>query len=402
MTFSRPTNQPLSEVLLFRSLDGLIGRDPRSILLLTDELLDLLLLNLISCGSAVSKPPTLANNIKISVRLTTPTRVPLILAPGKEAAETLGPDWLITGVFGVASETCLGSEEVACGTSTWNCPDAAELWEDVGTNVAVWRDGVVGAEDIGESGSVTHIRWLFVATSLATVWARVFIGVTWKTGNESFPSNIPLVDKMTEMKCIHVFRSRGSDEDFVSNFVSVVEMLPTTLLALSRTAKEEIPSSRSKARPSARGWSPLSLLVRPVSSLSTHLIDMGVLEPILRSLKYCEYSWSMTGNWRPFSQRNRINLVWLSRPVTSIRPSWPSFATNTRCTPLPNVSMAFVRLADSGKNVTGSLRPISLMALNGIGLPWLASSASLLNLSSCSSVGCAIPTAVNRYAFNAL
>lgn len=110
---------------------------------------------------------------------------------------------------------------------------------------------------MGDTGSVIHILWLLVATSLATVCASVFIGVMWKTGNESLPSNMPLVDSITEMKWMQVFRSSGSDEDFVRSFVSVVDMLPTTLLALSRTAREEMPSSSNNARASARGRSPL-------------------------------------------------------------------------------------------------------------------------------------------------
>lgn len=33
-----------------------------------------------------------------------------------------------------------------------------ELWLDMGTIVAVCNDGVGGPEDIGDIGSVTHIR----------------------------------------------------------------------------------------------------------------------------------------------------------------------------------------------------------------------------------------------------
>ena len=98
-------DHPLSDVRLLRSFDGLIGRVPRSILRLTELLDDLRLLNLISLGSAVSKPPALANSIKISVRLTTPTRRPLILAPGSALADTDGPNGATIGVFGLASAT---------------------------------------------------------------------------------------------------------------------------------------------------------------------------------------------------------------------------------------------------------------------------------------------------------
>lgn len=44
--------------------------------------------------------------------------------------------------------------------------------------VAEWLDGVGGLEVDGEAGSVIHSRWLFVATSLATVCANVLVGVT--------------------------------------------------------------------------------------------------------------------------------------------------------------------------------------------------------------------------------
>lgn len=44
-----------------------------------------------------------------------------------------------------------------------------ELCVDIGTIVAVCRAGVGGPEDMGDTGSVTHILWLLVATSLATV-----------------------------------------------------------------------------------------------------------------------------------------------------------------------------------------------------------------------------------------
>lgn len=68
---------------------------------------------------------------------------------------------------------------------------------------------------------------------------------------------MPLVDRITEMKCIHVLRSSGKEDDLVKSLVSVVEMLPTTLLALSSTASDDMPSSSSIARASASGRSPL-------------------------------------------------------------------------------------------------------------------------------------------------
>ena len=123
--------------------------------------------------------------------------------------------------------------------------------------VADEREGVGGPEDDGDMGSVIQSRWLLVATSFATECARVFMGVTWKTGNESFPSYIPRVERMTLMKWMHVFRSNGSDEDFVRSLTSATEMFPTTLDALSTTARDETPSFRSNVSASARDLSPL-------------------------------------------------------------------------------------------------------------------------------------------------
>lgn len=71
------------------------------------------------------------------------------------------------------------------------------------------------------------------------------------------PSNMPLLDKMTDMKWMHVLLSSGSEDDLVSSLVSTVEIFPTTLLALSSTARDDMPSSRSRAKASARGRSPL-------------------------------------------------------------------------------------------------------------------------------------------------
>ena len=51
-----------------------------------------------------------------------------------------------------------------------------------GTTVFGVRSGVGGPELAGEDDSTIHILWLRVATSLATVWARVDHGLTWKTG----------------------------------------------------------------------------------------------------------------------------------------------------------------------------------------------------------------------------
>lgn len=113
----RPRNrsQPFSDVLLDSSPDGLIGLDPRSMLLRTELLEDLLRRSLISLGSAVSRPPAFAKTIRMSVKLTTPTSRPLILAPGKALADIEGPDGAIVGVLRLASATCCGSEDTDCG-----------------------------------------------------------------------------------------------------------------------------------------------------------------------------------------------------------------------------------------------------------------------------------------------
>lgn len=93
-------------------------------------------------------------------------------------------------------------------------------------------EGVGGPDDEGERGSVTQSlaivsyccfsfrfvgtdRCDLVATTLATVCARVEPGCTWNTGNESLPSTNPRVDRITEMKWVQVLRSRGSEEDRV-------------------------------------------------------------------------------------------------------------------------------------------------------------------------------------------
>jgi len=96
----------------------------------------------------------------MSVKLTTPTRCPLILAPGRELAETEGPVGVTKGVefngAGLGEFRLLGE-----GAMIWDWPDAdeiEELCEEVGTRVAGWADGVGGPDEDGDIGSVTHIR----------------------------------------------------------------------------------------------------------------------------------------------------------------------------------------------------------------------------------------------------
>jgi hypothetical protein len=87
----------------------------------------------------------------MSVSEMTPVRRPEIRAPGRAAAETAGKALLRDGDAGVEFT---GEERTA-----W-------VMEGVAS-------GVAGAEGDGEAASTTHIRWDRVATSLATVCARV-------------------------------------------------------------------------------------------------------------------------------------------------------------------------------------------------------------------------------------
>lgn len=147
-----------------------------------------------------------------------------------------GPVGVMNGVLGDESAMALanGSDgaDDASGGLMYCCPLLEEMddeWLEVGTKVAVCKDGVGGPDEDGEMGSVIHMRCDFVATSLATVWARVDNGVTWKTGKESLPSYMPRVDKMTVIKWMQVLRRRGREDDLVSSFTSTFEMFPITL-----------------------------------------------------------------------------------------------------------------------------------------------------------------------------
>lgn len=70
---------------------------------------------LISAGSTTDKPPAFAKSMRMSVRLTTPTSLPLIRMPGSELAETDGPLGATNGVFGEASATLPESAEAEEG-----------------------------------------------------------------------------------------------------------------------------------------------------------------------------------------------------------------------------------------------------------------------------------------------
>lgn len=86
------TTEPLLE-----SSPDTFGLSPKSILFRTLLLLDLRRPSRSSLGSVTASPLALANKIKISVKLTTPNRWPLILAPGNALAETDGPVGVTNG-----------------------------------------------------------------------------------------------------------------------------------------------------------------------------------------------------------------------------------------------------------------------------------------------------------------
>jgi len=121
--------------------------------MLARKLLLLLLLRLLLAwsGSCTLSPLALAKTFSISVKLTTPDRCPLMFWPGKAAAGTA-----FEGAVGVCGRPCV----IVVGLGA----------------IA----GVEGMDDAGEglSGESTiHNRCERVATSLATVCARVEVGV---------------------------------------------------------------------------------------------------------------------------------------------------------------------------------------------------------------------------------
>lgn len=82
------------------------------------------------------------------------------------------------------------------------------------------RCGEGGIEDVGEGASTIHMRWERVATIFAMVWARVLVGLTWKTGYESWPSFIPRSERITVMKWMHEESRRGRAEVLVRSLTS--------------------------------------------------------------------------------------------------------------------------------------------------------------------------------------
>jgi len=98
--------------------------------------------------------------LRISVREITPVKRPDNPAPGRAAAETVvGNVPLIEGEAGFEFDVV-----------------ARTAWEREGV-----ARGVTGFDGAGEADSTTQTRCDRVATSLATVWARVEPGFTWNT-----------------------------------------------------------------------------------------------------------------------------------------------------------------------------------------------------------------------------
>jgi hypothetical protein len=100
-----------------------------------------------------------------------------------------------------------------------------------------WKPGLGGTEPAGDGESTIHMRCDRVAQSLATVWARVLTGVTWKTGYESWPSFTPRSERMMEMKWMHVSLSNGMEELSVSSYIEHVNQCH-----LQRRGRVDLPS----------------------------------------------------------------------------------------------------------------------------------------------------------------
>ena len=88
----------------------------------------------------------------------------------------------------------------------------------------LWMPGEGGTLVEGDGVSTIHMRWERVAQSLATVCARVLKGVTWNTGNESWPFSTPRSDRMTLMKWMQLEVRRGMEEVSVRSWGGGVSM----------------------------------------------------------------------------------------------------------------------------------------------------------------------------------
>jgi hypothetical protein len=106
-------------------------------------------------GLSGLSPDCRAKRFRMSVKETTPVKRPEIRLPGSAAAETAGKAPARDGDAGVE---LIGDERTAC-------------------EIEGVESGVEDDEDDGDA-STTHIRCERVATSLATVCARVERGLT--------------------------------------------------------------------------------------------------------------------------------------------------------------------------------------------------------------------------------
>lgn len=122
------------------------------------ELLELRLrLARCSLGSEGCKPVDFANMLRTSVNEITPVSLPERRAPAMADAGTAAVG---TGEAGTAA---VGTGDG--GAAEGGGPAVVKDWGPI--------KGVAGAEGDGDADSTTHIRCDRVATSLATVWARV-------------------------------------------------------------------------------------------------------------------------------------------------------------------------------------------------------------------------------------
>lgn len=136
---------------------------------------------------------------------------------------------------------------------------------------------------------------------------------------------MPRSERITVMKCIQVDCNKGMEAAEVSRRVSAVEMLPTTLEALSTTAIEVRPSWDIRTRASAREASALGGDVSIVQDgrkdeereKRTYLMAMICFDPICKSLKTAGYSLSITGKFTPSFQKNSSTFSWLTIPTVS-------------------------------------------------------------------------------------
>lgn len=174
---------------------------------------------LLSSGSVGCRPDARAKRFRISVRLTTPASLPAMLAPGSADAETEGV--LLRGRKGGFDCGRDGKWEGAwetegcesCGGIEVDCKDG----DGESVTHILMRCGAHGQfwDLEAFSGEWMAHRWALVATSFATVCARVEYGLMWKTGKESLPSFMPRVERMTEMKWMQVLSSKGAELDLV-------------------------------------------------------------------------------------------------------------------------------------------------------------------------------------------